>query len=120
MPDTEEVTALVQVANLDIGFVNPGQTAEIKLETFPYTVYGTVTAKVTVLGGDAVTDEKNGISTYPATLKLERRHMQVDGKAVAISPGMNLTAEIKTGERRIIEFLLSPSVKAGKESLRER
>ena len=120
VPDTEEVTALVQVANLDIGFVNPGQTTEIKLETFPYTVYGTVPAKVTVLGGDAVTDEKTGVSTYPATLTLERRHMQVDGKAVAISPGMNVTAEIKTGQRRIIEFLLSPIVKAGKESFRER
>lgn len=120
VPDNEEVTALVQVANLDIGFVNPAQVAEIKLETFPYTVYGTVPAKVTVLGGDAVTDEKTGVSTYPATLTLERRHMQVDGKAVAISPGMNVTAEIKTGQRRIIEFLLSPIVKAGNESLRER
>ena len=69
---------------------------------------------------ESVTDEKTGVSTYPATLTLERRHMQVDGKAVAISPGMNVTAEIKTGQRRIIEFLLSPIVKAGKESLRER
>lgn len=120
VPDTEEVSALVQVANLDIGFVNPGQAAEIKLETFPYTRYGTVPARVTVLSGDAVTDEKTGVSTYSATLVLDRRHMQIDGKAVAISPGMNVTAEIKTGQRRIVEFLLSPIVKAGKESLRER
>ena len=120
VPDSDDVTALVQVANLDIGFIEPGQTAEIKLETFPYTVYGTVPARVTVLGGDAVTDEKTGVSTYPATLTLAHRQMQVDGKTVAISPGMNVTAEIKTGQRRIIEFLLSPVVKAGKESLRER
>ncbi len=120
VPDTDEVTALVQVANLDIGFIQPGQKAEIKLETFPYTLYGTVPASVVVLSGDAVTDEKTGISTYPATLKLAHRYMQVDGKSVAISPGMNVTAEIKTGHRRIIEFLLSPVVKASKESLRER
>lgn len=120
VPDTDEVTALVQVANLDIGFVGLGQAAEIKLETFPYTVYGTVPARVTVLGSDAVTDEKTGISTYPATLTLGQRLMQVDGKPVAISPGMNVTAEIKTGRRRVIDFLLSPIVKAGRESLRER
>jgi hemolysin D len=120
VPDTEEVTALVQVANLDIGFVNQGQDAEIKLETFPYTKYGTVPARITVLGADAVTDEKTGISTYPATLTLERRHMQVEGKTVPISPGMNVSAEIKTGHRRVIEFLLSPIVRAGGESLRER
>lgn len=120
VPDTESITAVVQVANLDIGFVKSGQMAEIKLETFPYTVYGTVPAKVTVLGGDAVTDERTGISTYPATLTLERSHMQVDHKAVPISPGMSVSAEIKTGRRRIVDFLLSPVVKAGRESLRER
>lgn len=120
VPEADDVTAMVQVANLDIGFVRQGQVAEIKLETFPYTVFGTVPAQVTVLGSDAVTDEKTGLSAYPATLTLDRKLMQIDGKAVPISPGMNVTAEIRTGQRRIIDFLLSPIVKAGKESLRER
>ena len=44
----------------------------------------------------------------------------IDGKRVNLSPGMNITAEIKTGQRRIIEFLLSPVQRAGSESLRER
>ena len=44
----------------------------------------------------------------------------VDGKRVHLSPGMNVTAEIKTGRRRIIEYLLSPVQRAGSESLRER
>ena len=46
--------------------------------------------------------------------------MWVDGKRMALSPGMNLTAEIKTGRRRVIEYLLSPLQRAGSESLRER
>jgi hemolysin D len=46
--------------------------------------------------------------------------MQIDGKRIPISPGMNITAEIKTGKRRVIEFLLSPVQRAGRESLRER
>ena len=120
VPDANEVTALVKVANLDIGFVQQGQQAEIKLETFPYTKYGTIPARITVLGNDAVTDEKTGQSTYPALLTLEHRYIRVEGKNVPVSPGMNVTAEIKTGERRIIEYLLSPIVKAGQESLRER
>ena len=68
---------------------------------------------------EAVTDEKNG-SFYPATLTLASRDMNIDGKRVPISPGMNLTAEIKTGQRRVIEYLLSPIQRAGSESLRER
>ncbi|MBC7718377.1 MAG: hypothetical protein H7Z77_01090 [Chitinophagaceae bacterium] len=68
---------------------------------------------------DAVQDEKKG-SYYPATLILGLQTMQIDGKRVPISPGMNITAEIKTGQRRVIEYLLSPIQRAGNESLRER
>lgn len=119
VPDAAQVTAEVNIANLDIGFVTARQHAEIKFETFPYTKYGTVSATVELVTADAVTDEKKG-SYYPATLTLARRDMNVDGKWVPISPGMNVTAEIKTGQRRAIEYLLSPIQRAGNESLRER
>lgn len=119
VPDSPTVSAEVAIANQDIGFVNAGQTAEVKLETFPYTRYGTVEAKVEVVTADAVTDEKKG-SYYPAILTLSQKDMNIDGKRVPLSPGMTLTAEIKTGKRRVIEFLLSPVQRAGSESLRER
>lgn len=119
VPDSPTVTAEITIANQDIGFVNAGQMAEVKLETFPYTKYGSVQAKVDVVTADAVTDEKKG-SYYPATLTLSQKDMLIDGKRVNLSPGMNITAEIKTGQRRIIEFLLSPVQRAGSESLRER
>ncbi len=119
VPDSATVTAEVTIANQDIGFVNAGQIAEVKLETFPYTRYGTVSARVDIVTADAVTDEKKG-SYYPATLTLAAKDMQIDGKRVNLSPGMNITAEIKTGQRRVIEYLLSPVQRAGNESLRER
>lgn len=119
VPDSTLVTAEVAIANQDIGFVNASQAAEIKLETFSFTKYGTVKATVDNVSADAVTDEKRG-SFYPAILTLEKKDMLIDGKSIPISPGMNITAEIKTGKRRIIEFLLSPVQKMGSESLRER
>ena len=119
VPDSARVTAEISIANLDIGFIYAGQQAEIKLETFPYTKYGTVKAKVDRVTADAVTDEKKG-SYYPATLTLATTEMNIDGKRIPISPGMNITAEIKTGQRRVIEYLLSPIQRAGSESLRER
>jgi hemolysin D len=119
VPDAPEVTAEVAMENKDVGFVRSGQQAEIKLETFPFTRYGTVAASVSHVSADAVTDEKRG-AFFPATLVLQTSEIDVDGRRVRLSPGMNLTAEIKTGQRRVIEFLLSPVVKAGRESLRER
>jgi hemolysin D len=119
VPDDAQVTAEVIVENKDVGFVNAGQVAEIKLETFPYTRYGTVPAKVDRVTADAVNDEKRG-AIYPAVLTLGATQIDVDGKMIRLAPGMNVTAEIKTGTRRVIEFLLSPVQRAGRESMRER
>lgn len=119
VPDDARVTVEVTLDNKDIGFVNPGQEAEIKLETFTFTRYGTVKAKVKTVTADAVNDEKRG-AIFPVILSLDKTTIDVDGKQIRLSPGMNVTAEIKTGQRRIIEFLLSPVQRAAGESLRER
>lgn len=119
VPDGAQVTAEVTLENKDIGFVSPSQDAAIKLETFPYTRYGTVNATVKTVTADAVNDEKRG-AIFPVTLSLSSTTIDVDGKPIKLSPGMNLTAEIKTGKRRVIEFLLSPVQRATAESLRER
>ncbi len=119
VPDGAAVTAEVTMDNKDIGFVDAGQNAEIKFETFPFTRYGTVAATVQRVTSDAVNDEKRG-AVFPATLTLNASHINVDGKMVRLSAGMNVTAEIRTGQRRVIEYLLSPIQRAGQESLRER
>lgn len=119
VPRDAEVIAEVVLENKDVGFVNAGQQAEVKLETFPFTRYGTVPATVTQLSADAVNDEKRG-AIFPATMKLHRTQLDVDGKRITLVPGMNLTAEIKTGSRRVIDYLLSPVQTAAQESLRER
>jgi len=119
VPKDAHVTAEVVIDNKDIGFVNAGQAAAIKLETFPFTRYGTVEAKVSSVTADAVNDEKRG-AIFPATLSLSQNSIAVDGKRITLSPGMNVTAEIKTGKRRVIEYLLSPVQTAVSESLGER
>ena len=119
VPQGAEVTAEVVLENKDIGFVSNGQAAEIKLETFPFTRYGTVHATVKSVSADAVADEKRG-AIFPATLQLQDTQLSIEGKTIALAPGMNLTAEIKTGKRRVIDYLLSPVQTATQESLRER
>jgi hemolysin D len=119
VPHSARLSAEVLLENKDIGFVHPGQSVAIKLETFAFTRYGTVPATVDKVTQDAVSDDKRG-AIFPATLKLLQTSIDVDGTPIALAPGMNVTAEIKTGRRRVIEFLLSPIQKAGSESLRER
>ncbi|MBI5790278.1 MAG: HlyD family type I secretion periplasmic adaptor subunit [Rhodocyclales bacterium] len=112
-----EVEALLE--NKDIGFVHAGQEAEVKVETFPFTKYGTVRAEVTHVSNDAIADEKKGL-LYSARVKLERATMQVDERRVNLTPGMAVTVEIKTNRRRVVEYFLSPLLQYKDESLRER
>jgi len=119
VPDDAEVTAEVVLENKDMGFVRAGQPATIKLETFPYTRYGTVQASVQSITADAVQDEKRG-AIFPASLVLGQSVIDVDGRRIRLAPGMNLRAEIKTGKRRAIDYLLRPMRKYVDESLRER
>jgi hemolysin D len=119
VPDDAPVTAEVVLDNKDVGFVHAGQAAEVKLETFTYTRYGTVPATVKSVSADAVVDDRRG-AVFAITLALGRDRLDVDGQAIKLAPGMNLTAEIKTGERRVIEYLLSPLQRRVGESLKER
>jgi hemolysin D len=129
-----EIEAMVD--NQDIGFVHPGQDAEIKVDTFNFTRYGLLHGKVVTLSQDAVPREGAGKSdppkpgasdgaansepAYAARVSLDRTQMQVDDKLVSLSPGMAVTVEIRTGTRRIIDYLLSPILRHTQESLRER
>ena len=119
VPQDAEVTAEVAIDNKDIGFVKAGDVARIKLETFPFTRYGTVEARVKTVSADAVADEKRG-AFFVATLQLSKSTIDVEGKAMPLGPGMNLSAEIRTGHRRVFEFLLSPVQRTVSESLLER
>ncbi|EJN08139.1 HlyD family type I secretion periplasmic adaptor subunit, partial [Herbaspirillum sp. YR522] len=112
-----EVEAFLE--NKDIGFVRAGQQAEVKLESFPFTKFGTIAATVGSVSHDAISDDKRGL-VYSSRVQLQRHTMQVDGVAVALSPGMAVAVEIKTGRRRVIEYFLSPLIAYANESLRER
>jgi hemolysin D len=115
--NTLEVEAFVE--NKDIGFVRTGQPAQIKVETFPFTRYGSIEGKVSQVSGDAIQDEKRGL-VYAARVKLGKATLGVDSKTVNLTPGMAVTVEIKTGKRRVIEYFLSPLLQYRDESLHER
>lgn len=115
--DALEVEAFVD--NKDAGFVHAGQPAEVKVEAFPFTRYGTVPATVMSVSRDAISDERRGL-VYAARIRLQRTTIRVDGREIGLAPGMAVSVGIKTGKRRVIDFFLSPLQQYRDESLRER
>lgn len=128
--------------NRDIGFVRAGQEATIKVESLPFTRYGTVQGTVVRVASDAIPEpdaqmiEGNGAKAqrstftgsaqrtqnlvFPVTLRPSATSITADGVEVPLSPGMAVSVEIKTGQRRILEYVFSPLVEVGSEALRER
>lgn len=119
VPADSHLVVDVKILNKDIGFVKADQEAEIKLEAFPYTKYGVIEGKVLTISNDAVEDEKLGL-VYNARIEMHSTQIQVDNRLVNIAAGMAATVEVKTGNRRVLEYVLTPLLKYKSESLKER
>ena len=119
VPDDADLEVQAFVLNRDKGFVRPGQEAVVKLEAFPFTRYGFISGEVLHLSGDAIEDEAMG-AVYDARIALAATSIHADGHDVPLVPGMKVTVEIRTGERRLIDFILSPLIRYKDEALRER
>ena len=124
VPEDAGIEIEAEIENKDIGFVREGQEAVVKLDAFPFTRYGTLIGHVVTISDDAVEQQSgNGQPprlTYLARIRLETDTMNVDGRMVHLSPGMVAAAEIKTGTRKLIEFVLSPLMKMSGKAGRER
>jgi hemolysin D len=140
VPNDSSLEIEAMVSNHDVGFVHAGDEVEIKVDTFDFTRYGLLHGRVLSISSDAIVRDASGDKsnekqpgsnaassepkgqelTYAARVSVDRTQMQVEDKKVNLSPGMAVTAEIKTGSRRIISYLLSPLIKYRQESLRER
>jgi len=121
VPEQSALEIEAQVMNRDIGHLQVGQRVINKIETFDFTRYGFVDGEVLWVGTDAVQDQKLGL-VYPVRIRLNqtRTPNAVNGRYGEVSAGMNVTADIRTDERRMLEYLLAPLLRYQQEALRER
>ena len=119
VPSDQHVEVEALLENKDVGFVHAGQPVSVKVETFNFTKYGRVAGEVVSVSQDAIKDEKRG-QVYNAKVRLARSQLLIDGRSVALAPGMAVTVEIKTDQRRVIDYFLSPLEQHLQESLGER
>ncbi|WP_414148665.1 HlyD family type I secretion periplasmic adaptor subunit [Erwinia sp. BNK-24-b] len=119
VPANQPVEVEAMLENKDVGFVHVGQAVTVKVETFTFTRYGTLAGEVLNVSEDAIEDEKRGL-VYSSRIRLKSDQIKINGRQVALSPGMSVTAEIKTDRRRVIDYVLSPLQQHIDESMRER
>lgn len=146
VPDQRDLIVEAKLANKDVGFVRPGQSVKVKVETFSFTRYGVIEGRVIGISRDTEEADSqqraaptpanpsqspdsdtpaslvpNAASpTYVARISLSRTSMKIEGQERQLQPGMSVTAEIRTGSRTIADYLLSPIARKTQESLHER
>ena len=141
VPDDDSLVVEAVVQNRDVGFITAGQTVRVKVEAFNFTLYGLIDGKVLDVTRDAVShpanDKKNGQNSdqndgdnvandansgpvYLAHIALSQDWMMTENGKVPLTAGMAVSAEIQTGQRRLISYLLSPLVRHVSESMHER
>ena len=135
VPKEEPLQAEVWVTNEDIGFVRPGQPVKIKLSAFTFQKYGMLDGRVDQVSADSSESQGQAaiadpnISTppkdssrlrYKTIVALDSQQLVAEGKKHRLTPGMQVSAEIKLGTRSVLEYLFSPVTKAFQEAGRER
>jgi hemolysin D len=119
VPDGGKLQFEVWAINRDIGFIYDQQDAEVKVETFNFQKYGTLDAVVDTVATEALEDKQQGL-IYRVLLSSEKDYFMVEDKKISLIPGMVVTAEIKTRQKRVIEYFLDPFKTYMSEGLRER
>ena len=125
VPLAVPLVAEVAIKNEDVGFVQPGQSAKVKLMAYPFQKYGLVEGTVEHVAADAsIADQRQQAQpaqTYKAFIKLKEQTLFAPNRdQLKLSPGMSVVVEIHQGQRSVMEYLLSPVQKVGQEAGRER
>ena len=116
VPADSPLIIKVAVLDKDIGFVKEGMPVQVKIDTFDFQKYGMIEGKVKKVSKDSIEDEKQGL-VYDVFITPVTKNLIVEGKEQPISIGMGVSAEIKTGKRRIIEFFIYPIIKYWSEAV---
>jgi len=129
VPADEPLLAEVWVTNLDRGFVHPGQSVKVKVAPYPFQKYGMIEGVVTNVGADATEQQGNDPNAdakappthrFRSLVELKSQYLDANGVKHQLTPGMQVDAEIKLGDRTVLEYLLSPVRKAFHEAAHER
>lgn len=108
-----------QVKPSDIGFIHAGESAMVKITAYDFAVYGGLNGYVDRVSADTITDAK-GHSYYIVRIKTDRNYLRTASNPLYIIPGMTATVSILTGRRTVLNYLISPLIRAKENALKER
>ncbi|MEM7292822.1 MAG: HlyD family type I secretion periplasmic adaptor subunit [Pseudomonadota bacterium] len=119
VPLNDELRVEAEVTTRDIGFVRPGQDVQVKVESYHFARYGTVNGRLSAVSATTFVRD-DGSSYYKVLIDLSQSFVGHRSANRNLVPGMTVTADIRTGSKTVLEYILKPIYTTLNESLRER
>lgn len=124
VPLEDDLVIEAKVSPADIGFLRLGMEANIKIDAYDYTIYGSLPGKLTFIGADTITEnlrqnEQPYYRVHIRTTQKQFSNLPADAK-LEIQPGMTSTIEVKTGRKSVLQYITKPLIKTLSESMGER
>nr|HPR08382.1 HlyD family type I secretion periplasmic adaptor subunit [Denitromonas sp.] len=116
VPLDEALLLEAKINPKDIGFLRPGQPAEVKFTAYDFSIYGGLKATVEQIGADTVMDDR-GNAFYIVRVRTTESSL---GQNLPIIPGMVAQVDVLTGKKTILSYLLKPVLRAKANALTER
>jgi len=123
VPVEDHMLIEVKIKSVDVGFLKIGMPANIKVDAYDYTIYGSLKGKLTYISADTFTEDSKQADQayYKAQITTDGKQFSAKpNKNLEIQPGMTATVEIKTGKNTVLKYLLKPLIKTIGESLGEK
>lgn len=119
VPADDQLVVEAMVSPRDIGFVQPGQVARVKLTAYDYSIFGAMTGQVTQVGADAITNER-GEAFFLVRVKTDHKVVESIDRKLPVISGMQAQVDIVTGSKTVLSFLLKPLIAVRESAFRER
>ncbi len=119
VPLDEELIIETRIVTRDIGHIRTGQGVTVKVTTYDFARYGGINGTLFDVSATTYMDEE-GAPYYRGLIRVEKNFVGTDDTRNLILPGMTVQADIKTGDKTLLEYLLKPVVSSVNESFRER
>lgn len=119
VPLDDSLIIEARVSPQDIAFIFVGQKAKIRLTAYDFAIYGSLDATVENISADTI-EGKQGEIYYLVKLRTAATSLEHNGRQLPILPGMMAQADIITGNKTVLDYLLKPILKAQQAAMRER
>ena len=122
VPFDDTLVVEAQIRPQDIGFIHLGQSANVKITAYDYSIFGSLKGQITNISPDSVSKEERGqvMYYYVARIETSAKVIQSLEKNLPIIPGMQAQVDIITGNKSVLSYLLKPLIGVKENAFRER